>query len=371
MDPADYRKPCKVCGQGGQTLRCARCKIVYYCSKKHQQEDWANHKKFCKKPKVDNSGSDGELNKVNKSIKNKLSSGIGSNNERSDRVNDSGTLEAVSAAVDAEIAAGIDKEIVMENGDGEGLMNENPRVWDVNECEGAVGGNVSPITFEGSSEAEILHAGTENLNPSFDYNNLSNSSGLDRDMPPQEVQSVVTTAVTKSMSFPEVALPVEVGIPPFLHRDNRGFIEEISMNVVRDMDAYGVCVVDDFLGAEMGMAVLDEVKRMYNRGDFRDGQLVSNRVTSDLKTIRSDQITWVDGKESDCKNIGLLISQVDTIILRANKMSDNGKMGDYNISGRTKVSMTLRFVSIKLFSSLKKPNCFNDNSQIWIKFSTL
>ena len=103
------------------------------------------------------------------------------------------------------------------------------------------------------------------------------------------------------------------------------------------MDTYGVCVVDNFLGPEMGMAVLDEVRTMYSKGVFKDGQLVSNKAKNDLKTIRGDQITWLDGKESSCRNIGFLISQVDNIIVRANKMDDNGKMGEYFITGRTKV----------------------------------
>lgn len=34
-----------------------------------------------------------------------------------------------------------------------------------------------------------------------------------------------------------------------------------------------------------------------------------------------------------------LVFQVDNIILRANKMANNGKMGDYVINGRTKVNI--------------------------------
>ena len=29
-------------------LRCSRCKLVYYCSKKHQKKDWNIHKNKCK-----------------------------------------------------------------------------------------------------------------------------------------------------------------------------------------------------------------------------------------------------------------------------------------------------------------------------------
>lgn len=85
------------------------------------------------------------------------------------------------------------------------------------------------------------------------------------------------------------------------------------------MDAYGVCVVDHFLGPEMGRAVLEEVVGMYQRGVFKDGQTVS--ATGDVKNIRRDKIAWLDGKESQCKTIGALIAKVDTVIQQANSVS--------------------------------------------------
>ena len=38
---------CEVCGRES-TLKCSRCRWIYYCSKKHQTEDWCNHKPLCK-----------------------------------------------------------------------------------------------------------------------------------------------------------------------------------------------------------------------------------------------------------------------------------------------------------------------------------
>lgn len=141
-------------------------------------------------------------------------------------------------------------------------------------------------------------------------------------------------------------------LSPFLHR-NRNNMEKLNMicrNVIRDMDSYGVCVVDNFLGPEKGNAVLNEVLSMYSAGLFKDGQLVSNKAgANDSKNIRGDQIIWLDGREKDCQNIGMLISQVDAIIIRSNKMPNNGKMGKYTINGRTKVNSTFLYFVFDVF----------------------
>jgi len=113
---------------------------------------------------------------------------------------------------------------------------------------------------------------------------------------------------------------------------------DLCRNIIRDMDLYGVCVLDNFLGYQRGMTVLDEVLNLYNMGVFKDGQLVRNKASNNLKTIRGDQIIWVDGREDCCKQIGQLISDVDAVVMGSNKMNDNGKLGNYTINGRTKVS---------------------------------
>lgn len=204
-------------------------------------------------------------------------------------------------------------------------------------------GWTSPITYEGSSEDAILGARAELLNPALESSRIFDSlSNTDLGLPIQHYNGM--------KNFPEVQLGQEEEfLPPFLHRNRNNheeFTDKICQYVIRDMDKYGVCVVDKFLGKERGLAVLNEVLYMYGAGLFQDGQLVSNKGSAnDLKTIRGDQIIWLDGKEEQCRNIGTLISHVDSIITRANKMRNNGKIGNYTITGRTKVSTRYIFVT--------------------------
>lgn len=44
---------CVICG-GHSVHKCSACENVYYCSKKHQKEDWKKHSKVCKSFKVRN-----------------------------------------------------------------------------------------------------------------------------------------------------------------------------------------------------------------------------------------------------------------------------------------------------------------------------
>ncbi|EAA08934.5 AGAP003523-PA [Anopheles gambiae str. PEST] len=113
-------------------------------------------------------------------------------------------------------------------------------------------------------------------------------------------------------------------------------LDEACRSLIRDMNEYGVCVLDNFLGQERGQQVLDEVTGMYSSGVFRDGQLVSNRGANNLRHIRGDKITWIGGKEPGCSSIGYLINCVDAVITNCKRMENNGKLGRYNIKERTK-----------------------------------
>ncbi|XP_060797793.1 egl nine homolog 1-like isoform X2 [Neoarius graeffei] len=96
------------------------------------------------------------------------------------------------------------------------------------------------------------------------------------------------------------------------------------------MNKHGICVVNNFLGDELGLGVLEEVHALYISGEFTDGQLVSQRSDS-TKDIRGDKIIWIEGKEPGCEKIAVLMSRMDDIVRHC-----NGKLGNYRINGRTK-----------------------------------
>ncbi|XP_058507225.1 egl nine homolog 1 isoform X2 [Solea solea] len=100
--------------------------------------------------------------------------------------------------------------------------------------------------------------------------------------------------------------------------------------IVPCMNKHGICVVDNFLGAEIGIGILENVKALHKTGRFTDGQLVSQKSDS-TKDIRGDKITWIEGREAGCEKIRFLMGRMDDLIRHC-----NGKLGNYTINGRTK-----------------------------------
>ncbi|XP_030627314.1 egl nine homolog 1 isoform X2 [Chanos chanos] len=100
--------------------------------------------------------------------------------------------------------------------------------------------------------------------------------------------------------------------------------------IVPCMNRHGICVVDNFLGEEIGQCILKDVTALHKTGKFSDGQLVSQKTDSS-KDIRGDKITWIEGKEPGCEKIRFLMSRMDDLVRHC-----NGKLGNFEIYGRTK-----------------------------------
>ncbi|XP_045605445.1 uncharacterized protein Hph isoform X2 [Procambarus clarkii] len=115
------------------------------------------------------------------------------------------------------------------------------------------------------------------------------------------------------------------------------WFSRVMQLVMSDLNKYGVCVVDQFLGEERAEQILKEVGALHSCGVFQDGQVVSRQVQDQARgMIRGDKITWVTGSEPNCTNIGKLVTRVDSVVAKVNKHQDAGKLAHYNITWRTR-----------------------------------
>ncbi|MBN3313164.1 EGLN1 protein, partial [Atractosteus spatula] len=115
------------------------------------------------------------------------------------------------------------------------------------------------------------------------------------------------------------------------HRRRVSSHKLVLQYIVPCMTSYGLCIVNNFLGSTAGDKILEEVLRLHQSGKFQHGELATG-TRGKNKSIRGDKITWVDGMEPGCGNIGFLLSRMDRLVTFA-----DGKLGSYTIRGRHKL----------------------------------
>lgn len=339
---------CAVCNQ--QThRRCGRCLNIYYCNTEHQRQDWRRHKTECA-PKLQSSQKDEGIHTF-------------SHKDRESHIEDRKELKS-STSDDSKYIKEILKEdsevrrlkkskkktVKKESSDiknkNKSLIVENSTVDKTNVKDKSVISSVvysnkdivkiSAITHEGSSEQEILSENAQQLS-GVDFSGASTSNVMkEKSKTDVKMPAIPSVQPARMKEYPEATLRSNGSSFSSYYMDPSDPNYLICQRVIKDMTQYGVCVLNNFLGKERGLLVLNEVLEMYRSGIFTAGQLVSNSASTEAQTIRSDRIAWIDGKEPHCFHIGQLISQVDNIVLTANKMVNNGKMGNYIINGRTK-----------------------------------
>ncbi|XP_034833801.1 egl nine homolog 1 [Maniola hyperantus] len=346
---------CAVCNQ--QThRRCGRCLNIYYCNTEHQRQDWKRHKSECAPKLQKQDPRNHELDDHSLHIGDKLKvvneKGIISNpivnsdkeRETPQKLSEVRRLKKSKNKSGKEGSDIVNDKKVQNSDESDSSSQNKSNIKNKSVISSVVYTNkdlnkVSAITHEGSSEQEILSETAQQL--SADFAEASTSNVL-KAVNRSEVKmpSIPNEQPTRMKEYPEASLKGSAA--PFNNIMNSYYMDpsdpcyNLCQRVIKDMSQYGVCVLNNFLGKERGLLVLNEVLEMHRSGIFTAGQLVSNPGSTEAQTIRSDRITWIDGKEAHCYHIGQLISQVDNIILKANKMVNNGKMGNYIINGRTK-----------------------------------
>lgn len=188
------------------------------------------------------------------------------------------------------------------------------------------------------------------------------SAELDK-KPVQGVQVAVESPYSSDRLESEIPSPVSAVLetgkhPAYIHNCLLGMLElaaggescgarwgtakwmlEVCRFVIQDLEEYGLCVIDNFLGEEKGSAILDAVLAMRELGVFCEGKTAAVASVSATRTVRGDDIAWVDGTEPYSRTISTLISTVDAIIMNCCKLGAGTSLAGYDLNGRTKVPL--------------------------------
>ncbi|XP_013920336.1 PREDICTED: egl nine homolog 1 [Thamnophis sirtalis] len=284
------RQYCELCGKMENLLRCGRCRSSFYCSKEHQRQDWKKHKLICRgseggggSPAAEGGAAEPRKPGGDQPFHQSARRG------RPHAAGRDGEERAATAAVSKKATA-LPAKPQRDTNSEENVAVTNNHVAKV--APGAL------TQEEEDKEAAVAAAGPA-VEAGHFYRDKSNLTGEASLRPNGQMKSLVPQR-----------LALEYIVPC--------------------MNKHGICVVDDFLGKELGGQIEQEVRALHHTGRFTDGQLVSQKSDSS-RDIRGDKITWVEGKEPGCKTIGKLMNSMDDLIRHC-----NGKLGNYKINGRTK-----------------------------------
>ncbi|UXI17006.1 Neuronal membrane glycoprotein M6-a [Sarcoptes scabiei] len=297
---------CEICGATENLKSCGRCLQANYCSREHQLAHWKEHKRWCQQI------SD---NQIESNVTNVFDSTL-------NRQNESLKTDDVVFNEYANSALSIDKTNLMRNTTDDQYQLHN--YID------------QPTLIDSSSELRFMQTQmpTSNLDEilptNFDNQILPNVS-LGQDNSCNQV-----SCHTLSGNFNTNAMDIDQKYSSS-YQQNRDFVlnnlSRYCQIILRDMNKYGFCVIDDFL--QIGDEILSEVLNLYDRGLFKAGQVVNSKENLNSKWIRGDRIIWVEGNERICSNIGFLVRILDSIISRCNSTALDEFL-KYKITRRTK-----------------------------------
>ncbi|XP_073847087.1 HIF prolyl hydroxylase isoform X2 [Musca autumnalis] len=380
-----HQPKCAICGTTQKLLRCAKCKCIYYCSTEHQHRDWQTHKLECRQlaKQRQNNQRMQQLTNGCSAININSNFNCPANPQLTPASNNASWNSWTTSnnypnpANNLQYSQNPDGSLILGTNENE-IMHTKAEIVTQNSNSGAIGSfnNDGAAIVDNNQQfsgmtSYYVNAESQQQQQQLQHSQLQNQLQQQQpsySVPIESQQNVMQNQQQQQQmhlppqSYPQHQQQMHQPLPQFsnhlvnqheksssyrigaaivgdnlVENINERRYEELCRNIINDMNQYGLSVVDDFLGHEKGMQILNEVLNMYSAGVFKDGQLVNNfKSDQDLKTIRGDKITWVKGVEPGCSNVGFLINQIDAVICRANAMRNNGKLGDYVIKERTK-----------------------------------
>lgn len=194
MSSGSRQKVCGQCGAVGEQLKkCGMCKMMWYCDEDHQRKHWSQHKPLCISNK-DTGGNTGDTSKNKNGQKHKKRSK--KTKQETNFCFDKGVLEEVTGEVTGAQAAA--------------TLSHNEMQFQGNGGQGR-GRRKSPMP-DLSTPIDSSHPQVPKTPPLY------------------HVQESLDTLSLEESGFSEE------------------WFTNVLQDVTKDLNKYGVCVVDDFLG---------------------------------------------------------------------------------------------------------------------------
>ena len=322
----DSEKCCSVCGIIDNLKRCGKCLSTWYCSRDHQRDDWKNHKAVCQELQRNSVTSEGTTKFTNNGNTRTV-------NSAGERNHGNGATDCRSTTVgdvaDSQTGTSPDKlnNSLTDRADSAETTSEDVKPKQNKKKKKKK--SKAKLTPQAQSTANITSPSSENLNNQVSENDET-----------MKAKDTVRNGDVK----PRIEHDKKYDPRPFCRTQfpvlKDRSLDCLTKHIAEQLQQHCRCVVDDLLPINVARAIRVEVEKLHERGSFVDGPLSGGKASSDNskkyseKSIRSDKITWLTGKEADYPNICQYMKHLDCIVQKLNGCLQ----GQCQISGRTKVS---------------------------------
>ncbi|GFR90008.1 Egl nine-like protein 1 [Elysia marginata] len=278
---------CAVCNSTLSLKRCSRCKVIFYCSREHQKEDWIHHKSLCtqtlagQSPIVRPRGS--ETDTVTEPDNH-----VGSITRPVFR----DAIENMSDETQAEI-----KDIL----DFSTVTSPN---------------NAKPQTKEEKKEIffELLKSDSGYAGPSestdSSYNNIIDTL-CNQDMIRND-KCIEQDGASESSTQTEVPM---FNTHPFrklrFPKPDSYDLPEVAYFISLRLTQLGYCILDDAFEETLISGIISEVTAFHEKNELCRGDTLNN--TTDLD-YRNDMIKWLDGQSEGSEYISKGLAFMDSLI---------------------------------------------------------
>ncbi|XP_052770192.1 egl nine homolog 1-like isoform X2 [Mya arenaria] len=320
---------CMVCNETVNVKLCAKCRSVFYCCREHQKQHWPFHKEICKK--IADSFSRNE-NKSSNYIRQMAS--VTQGLEKLSIDPSSGLTQVSSDTGYVVVSESECVHVGLKTSAGLFTDSEAREHDDLEHNMGSKHSGIQQHTHSivGHNDGISEYLNSDTSDSGYLIVDTSAESGSSEKFILESEETELTIPDYSSLNTSETSAEARAKMPYFTVLESRN--KALSEYITKCLNAYGVCVIDNFLGESKGKDILDEVKDLYENGDLISGQLVN--TASPKGAVRGDVITWVDGSEVGCSSIHSLIASVDAIMVHCQKT-----LGHYNIKGRSKAMVAV------------------------------
>ncbi|XP_022703352.1 egl nine homolog 1-like [Varroa jacobsoni] len=272
---------CHLCGHQQNLKRCAACKNAWYCCKEHQVTHWAAHKHVCRSYQQQQPDPQQQ-----KSVPH---SPLTPPEETPSEISPPHGIQSQAASQQAQNVT----EPFVGDAELQSLVDEL--------C---------------SSQNEWID--------SFDF--------------PQQQQQHLDQQQQSQLQGQQLFQQHQIHNP--ITQPGIDWLENVKKQVITDMNRFGVCVVNNFLGPVRANEIYEETVQLYQQKDlFHQGQVV-NAAGNEGVLVRGDHIAWLDGSETYCSSIRFLIRSLDSVVARCRYQGEStGEFGQYRITQRTKAML--------------------------------